>query len=99
MEELRSSFYTLGGQERDILERLELERHQRLQLFGIGRRKAVEGLLDGGLKVGERRVVATVQGASLAERRETSRSASTHPGRTPRPPVGSGSRGRDHDSD
>ena len=46
---------------------LEIERHQRLQLFGVGGRKAVEGLFDGGSKVGERRMVAAVEGATFDE--------------------------------
>ena len=55
--------------------------------------------MDGGPKFAEGRVVASVQGASLAVWRETTGSAPTHPGRTQRPTVGSGGRGRDHDSD
>ena len=46
---------------------LELERHQRLQLLGMDGRKAVEGLLDGGLKVGERRMVSAVEGTPFDE--------------------------------
>ena len=64
---LADEFYTLSGQERDILERLELERHQSLQFLGMDRRKADEGLLDGGLKIGECRVVSAVHGTPFDE--------------------------------
>ena len=61
--------------------------------------QAVLHIMDGGPKVAEGGVVASVQGASLAVWRETTGSAPTHPGRTQRLSVGSGRPGRDHDSD
>ena len=59
--------YTLRGHERNIFELLKVERHQRLQLLGVRGRNAVEDFLDGGLKVGELRVVAAVEGTTFGE--------------------------------
>ena len=49
------------------LELLKVERHQRLQLLGVRGRNAVEDFLDGGLKVGELRMVAAVEGTTFGE--------------------------------
>ena len=59
--------YTLRGHERNIFELLKVERHQRLQLLGVRGRNAVEDFLDGGLKVGELRMVAAVEGTTFGE--------------------------------
>ena len=59
--------YTLCGHERDVLELLEIERHQRLQLFRMCRRKAIHVLLDRRLKRRERGMVAAVERASFEE--------------------------------
>ncbi|MFI5456958.1 MAG: protein kinase, partial [Isosphaerales bacterium] len=49
------AIYTLRGHKCDIIELLEIERHQRGQWLGILGRQTVQNLLDGGLKVTERR--------------------------------------------
>ena len=63
----RTFIYTLRGHERNIFELLKVERHQRLQLLGVRGRNAVEDFLDGGLKVGELRMVAAVEGTTFGE--------------------------------
>jgi len=50
---------------------LEIERHPRLQSFGVGGRKAVEGLFDGASKVGDGRIVSAVEGATFNEHPQT----------------------------
>ena len=46
---------------------LEVECHQRFQWLSVRGRKAVEGLLDGGSKFSERRMVATVERTAFDE--------------------------------
>jgi len=55
----RLGIYTLRGHKRDVFEPPEIERHQRLQTVGVGGCKAVDDLIDGGLKLSEARMVAS----------------------------------------
>ena len=57
--------YTSRGHECDSVELLEIERHQRGQLLSVLGRQTVQNLLDGGLKVTEGRVIATVRVATV----------------------------------
>ena len=59
--------YTSRGHECDIIELLEVERHQRGEWLSVLGCQTVQNLLDGGLKVTEGRVVAAVQGPTLGE--------------------------------
>ena len=63
----RANIYLTRPLVKRIFELLKVERHQRLQLLGVRGRNAVEDFLDGGLKVGELRMVAAVEGTTFGE--------------------------------
>lgn len=60
-------YYTLRGQERDVFEGLEAERHERGESIGVSGGDAGEGRLDSQSERGEVRMVLAVYALAFHE--------------------------------